>query len=144
MAYNEALANRIRESLCDFPNIEEMEMMGGLAFMLNDKMCVGVFRGNLMCRINPEMNEVVVEKTGCTTMVLGKRPMLGYVLIEEEGRRTKKDFDYWINLCLEFNPLAKSSRKKEKNKLKLRSLNHSLNGPHDYQNLSTTRSYCLY
>lgn len=114
MAYNEALANRIREALCDFPDIKEMEMMGGLAFMLNDKMCVGVFRGDLMCRINPEIHEQAVEKTGCTTMVLGKRPMLGYVLIDEEGRRSKKDFDYWINLCVEFNPLAKSSKKKKK------------------------------
>ena len=44
MPYNEALANRIRERLADLPNIEEKEMMGGLTFMYNDKMCVGIIK----------------------------------------------------------------------------------------------------
>jgi hypothetical protein len=44
MAYNEILANRIREKLEDYPNVTEKEMMGGLAFMVNDKMCVGVIK----------------------------------------------------------------------------------------------------
>jgi len=47
-------------------------------------------------------------------MVFTGRPMKGYVFVSEEGLKTKKDFDYWINLCLEFNKKAKASKKKKK------------------------------
>ena len=48
MAYNEILANRIREQLVDLPHIEEKEMMGGLTFMVNDKMCIGIIKDEMM------------------------------------------------------------------------------------------------
>lgn len=112
MAYDEKLADRIRERLMDLPVIEEKEMMGGLTFMVNEKMCVGIIKDEMMCRINPELHEKVVEKTGCRSMDFTKRPMKGYVLIEDIGMRTPEEFEYWINLALEFNPQAKSSKKK--------------------------------
>ena len=62
MAYNEKLANRIRESLQDLPAIEEKEMMGGLTFMVNDKMCVGIIKDEMMCRIDPNFHETVIKK----------------------------------------------------------------------------------
>ena len=108
MAYSENLADRIRERLVDHPQVEEKEMMGGLTFMVNHKMCVGIIKDELMCRIDPELHDAVVEKHGCRTMDLTKRPMKGYVLIEEVGMRTPEEFEYWINLALEFNPRAKS------------------------------------
>jgi TfoX/Sxy family transcriptional regulator of competence genes len=111
MAFNEKLANRIRERLSHFPNIEEKKMMGGLTFMYNDKMCVGIIKDELMCRIDPELHETAIKKMGCRTMDFTKRPMSGYVLIDESGIKTKKDFDYWIDLALDFNKRAKSSRK---------------------------------
>jgi TfoX/Sxy family transcriptional regulator of competence genes len=113
MAYNENLAERIRERLAHLNNVEEKKMMGGLAFMVNDKMCVGIFKDELMCRIDPAIHEIVVEKHGCRTMDFTHRPMIGYILIEESGMRTKSDFDYWIELALEFNSKAKSSKKKK-------------------------------
>jgi TfoX/Sxy family transcriptional regulator of competence genes len=113
MAYNEKLANRIRERLMELPNIEEKEMMGGLTFMYNDKMCVGIIGDELMCRIDPAIHETEIEKTGCRTMDFTKRPMIGYVLVDDTGMKTKSDFDYWINLCLEFNKHAKSSKRKK-------------------------------
>lgn len=112
MAYNEELANRIRHRLADLPNIEEKQMMGGLVFMYNDKMCVGIIKDELMCRIDPALQEELVEKTGCRTMDFTNRPMKGYVLIDNSGMRNINQFDYWINLCLEFNVKAKSSKKK--------------------------------
>jgi TfoX/Sxy family transcriptional regulator of competence genes len=112
MAYDEKLADRIRERLVDLPALEEKEMMGGLTFMVNGKMCVGIIKDELMCRIDPNLHEEVVEKTGCRTMDFTKRPMRGYILIEDIGMKTQKEFDYWINLALEFNPRAKSSKKK--------------------------------
>ena len=113
MAYDEKLADRIRERLVDLPVIEEKEMMGGLTFMVNHKMCVGIIKDEMMCRIDPDMHDKVVEMTGCRTMDFTKRPMRGYILIEDIGMKTQKEFEYWINLALEFNPKAKSSKKKK-------------------------------
>lgn len=113
MAYDEKLADRIRERLVDLPVIEEKEMMGGLTFMVNHKMCVGIIKDEMMCRIDPEMHDKVVEMTGCRTMDFTKRPMRGYILIEDIGMKTQQEFEYWINLALEFNPKAKSSKKKK-------------------------------
>ena len=113
MAYDENLAQRIRVRLLNIPNVEEKEMMGGLTFMVNGKMCIGIIKDEMMCRIHPGLHEVAVEKVGCRTMDFTGRPMKGYVLVEESGMRNKNDFDYWINVCLEFNPQAKSSKKKK-------------------------------
>ena len=55
MAYSEKLADRIRARLAGLPNIEEKKMMGGLTFMYNGKMCVGIIKGDLMCRIDPAL-----------------------------------------------------------------------------------------
>jgi TfoX/Sxy family transcriptional regulator of competence genes len=114
MAYNEALSDRIREALADLPNVEEKEMFGGMCFMVNDKMCLGVSKDDMMCRIDPAMKETLLEMTGCRQMTMGGKTMNGYVLISEEGMKSKKEFDYWIGLCLEFNPLAKASKKAKK------------------------------
>ena len=113
MAYNEKLAVRIRQRLEALPNVKEKEMMGGLTFMVNDKMCVGIIKDELMCRIDPARHESEVEKRGCRTMDFTKRPMKGYVMIEDSGMRSKKDFDYWIDLALDFNALAKKSKRKK-------------------------------
>ena len=112
MAYDEKLADRIRERLADLQNIEEKRMMGGLTFMYNGKMCVGIIKDELMCRIDPDFHATAVEKQGCRTMDFTNRPMKGYVLIDDTGMRNKADFDYWINLSLEFNSKAKAAKKK--------------------------------
>ena len=113
MAYSENLANRIRESLQHLKKVEEKEMMGGLTFMVNGKMCVGIIKDELMCRIDPALHETAVEKNGCRTMDFTGRPMKGYVMVDDSGMKTKKDFDYWISLSLDFNKKAKSSKKKK-------------------------------
>lgn len=114
MAYSGKLADRIREKLAHLPQVEEKKMMGGLVFMVNDKMCVGVMKDEMMCRIDPELHASCVEKPGCRTMDFTNRPMIGYVLISDDGMKTEKELDYWIGLCLDFNPLAKSSKKGKK------------------------------
>jgi len=114
MAYDQILADRIRERLCNLPHIQEKEMMGGLAFMNNDKMCVGIIKDEMMCRIDPDLHETVVEKTGCRTMDFTGRPMKGWVMIDETGMRSEKDFEYWISICLEYNSKARASNKKNK------------------------------
>jgi TfoX/Sxy family transcriptional regulator of competence genes len=113
MAYNEKLAERIRERLNEVPNVREQQMMGGLTFMVNEKMCVGVFKDELMCRINPHIREELLEKSGCHTMTFTKRPMRGIVLVEESGVHSKKDFEFWITYCLDYNKTLKRTKKKK-------------------------------
>ena len=113
MAYNEKINNRIREALMHLNNIEEKYMFGGVCYMLNGKMCIGIVKDEIMCRIDPEIYETALEKTGCREMVFTGKPMKGYVFVSEEGFKTKKDFEYWINLSLEFNKKAKASKKKK-------------------------------
>ena len=114
MAYSEKITDRIREALADLPDVEEKYMFGGVCFMVNGKMCVGVIKDEMMCRIDPKMEEIVFEKVGCRPMDFTTRPMKGYVYVSDEGMKTKNAFDYWINLCLEFNTVAKASKKKKK------------------------------
>ncbi|HLG40810.1 MAG TPA: TfoX/Sxy family protein [Chitinophagaceae bacterium] len=114
MAFNEKLNDRIREAISHLKRVEEKHMFGGTCFMLNGKMCVGVVKDEMMCRIDPEIYEDALEKRGCREMVFTGKPMKGYVFVSEEGMNTKKQFDYWINLCLDFNKKAKASRKRGK------------------------------
>lgn len=113
MAYNEKLAHRIREALVNVPKVEEKFMFGGMCFMVNDKMCIGVAKYEMMCRIDPEREKEALGKDGCRPMDFTGRPMKGYVFIDDDGMKTKKMFDYWIGLCLEFNSKAKASKKKK-------------------------------
>ncbi|MDP1727251.1 MAG: TfoX/Sxy family protein [Bacteroidota bacterium] len=113
MAYNEKLSNRIRESMAALPDVEEKLMFGGVCYMLNGKMCVGVVKDEMMCRIDPDVYEEALSKKGCREMIFTGKPMKGYVYVSEEGMKSKKDFDYWIGLCLQFNEKAKSSKKKK-------------------------------
>ena len=112
MAYNEKLNDRIREAMAPLKKVEEKYMFGGVCYMLNGKMCVGVVKDEMMCRIDPEKYEAALEKRGCREMVFTGRPMKGYVFVNEDGMKTKKEFDHWISLCVEFNKKAKSSKRK--------------------------------
>jgi TfoX/Sxy family transcriptional regulator of competence genes len=113
MAYDEALADRVRKKLANLHNIEEKAMMGGLTFMFNNKMCVGIIKDELMCRIDPSLYDLVVEKNGCRTMDFTTRPMKGYIMVDNNAMKTQQDFDYWIDLALGFNKKAKSSKRKK-------------------------------
>lgn len=113
MAYSEKMADRIREALADQKNIEEKKMFGGLCFMVNDKMCIGVNQDEIMCRVGPDVYDEAVERNGARPMDFTGRPMKGYVFVHEDGLKKKSDFDYWIKLCLEFNKKAKASKKKK-------------------------------
>ena len=88
-------------------------MMGGLTFMVKDKMCIGIIKDEMMCRIDPALQDTALEKTDCRIMDFTGRPMRGYVMVDDSGMETKKDFDYWIEMCLDFNKKAKSSKKRK-------------------------------
>lgn len=115
MAYDELLADRIRNTLNE-KKVEsrELKMMGGLCFMVDEKMCVGIVKNMLMARIGEEAYESALSKKGVQPMDFTGRPMKGYVFIEPEGVDMEEDLTYWIQKCLDFNPLAKSSKKRKK------------------------------
>lgn len=115
MSYNENLANRVREIIAlTHDNVEEKKMFGGLCFMVNDKMCVGVETSRLMVRFNPELNAEVMEKEGCRPMNFTSKVMKGFAFVDIEMLNTKKKLEYWINLALDYNKVAKPSKKKKK------------------------------
>ena len=114
MAYNEKLADRTREIISlTHKNIEEKRMFGGLCFMVNDKMCVGVEKERLMVRLDPAKYDEVLEKEGCKPMDFTGKIMKGYVFVDIVVLNTKSKLDYWIQLALEYNRRAKSSKKKK-------------------------------
>jgi TfoX/Sxy family transcriptional regulator of competence genes len=114
MAYNEKLAERIREELFGVRNVEEKNMMGGLTFMVNGKMCVGIANDDLMARIDAAEYDKALERKGCREMDFTGRPMKGFVFIGPEGTKGSKDLTYWITLAMEFNKKARPSKKKKK------------------------------
>lgn len=81
--------------------------------MVDDKMCVGIVKDQLMARIGPEAYEAELEKSGVHEMNFTGRAMKGYVFVDNEAVDFDKDLEYWIDRCLEFNPKAKSSKKKK-------------------------------
>ena len=113
MAYNTKLADRIREALAHLPDVEEKEMFRGVCFMVDGKMCVCVSADEMLCRVGADQVEAALEQNGCRQMINNGRTMKDYVFVGEEGFRTKKEFDHWIKLSLDFNPKAKASKKKK-------------------------------
>ena len=87
-------------------------MMGGLTFMVNGKMCVGVSKDDLMVRIAPEAYESALGKKGARAMDFTGKPMRGFVFVGPEGLGAEQELEYWLRLALEFNKEAKASRKR--------------------------------
>jgi len=115
MAYNEKLADRIREIIAvSHKNVEEKKMFAGLCFMVNAKMCIGVHADKIMVRLDPALFDKVIEKEGCEPMNFTGKIMRGFVFVNEDVLKTKKQLEYWVNLGLEYNKFAKSSKKPNK------------------------------
>ena len=114
MAYNEKLADRIREALAALPDVEEKKMFRGVTFMVNGKMCISVGDDEIMCRINPAEYEAALEQKDTRQMIHGGKVMKGFLFVGPEGTKTKKGLDYWISLCLAYNKEAKASKKAKK------------------------------
>ena len=112
MAYDEYLAERVETVLKEkrVP-FEAKKMMGGLCLMVKDKMAVGVVKDALMIRIDPEHYEKALKKKGCRPMDFTGKVLKGFLLVDPVGIDLQKDLEYWIQMCLDFNPKAKSSKK---------------------------------
>ena len=114
MAYDNYLSERI-DQLLNHKKIQyhSKKMMGGLCYMLDDKMLCGIVRNQLMARIGPDRYQESLKKEGVHQMTFTGRSMKGYVFIDMDALDTDEELEYWVQLCLDFNPLAKSSKKKK-------------------------------
>ena len=115
MAYNEKLADRTREIISQtHKNVIEKAMFGGLCFMVNDKMCVGIEQERLMVRLDPVKYDEVMEKEGCQPMDFTGKIMKGFVFVDIDSLNTKRKLEFWIKLALEYNKIARASKKTKK------------------------------
>jgi TfoX/Sxy family transcriptional regulator of competence genes len=113
MSYHEELADRVRRAFHERNvAVEEKRMMGGLCFMVDGKMCVGVEKTRLMVRLDPAIYDESLRRKGCGPMDFTGRPMRGFVFVSDDGLTSHEDLSSWVALALEFNPRARSSRKK--------------------------------
>ncbi len=121
MAYDEFMADRIRQIFQEKKvNFFEKKMFAGLCFMVDDKMCCGIHFDKkkdtdlLMARIGEEASIQVQGRKGCQPMDFTGRPMKGYVFVTPDGFDQDEDLASWLQLCIDFNPLAKASKKKKR------------------------------
>lgn len=112
MTYSEELAKRVSTALADQRVVEEKKMFGGLTFMVNGKMCVGISKDDLMVRLDPEVYETALKRDGCREMNFTGRPMKGFVFVGPKGTNNEKDLNYWVDLAIDFNKKAKTAKKK--------------------------------
>lgn len=120
MAYDEYLVERVRLVLKDKRvSFTEKKMMGGLCFMVDEKMCIGLDtdkvtgRARMMARVGDEAYESALEKEYCSGFIFTGRPMKGFVYVDPAGIDMQEDLEEWVQLCLDFNPFANKSKKKK-------------------------------
>ena len=102
MAYNLNLAERIRAELDGLPFVEK-KMFGGVGFLLNGNMAVGVHKEDLIVRLDPEKQDKLIRKPGAKVFnITGRKPMKGWLMVEPEGCKTKKQLSAWVKEGVEF------------------------------------------
>jgi TfoX/Sxy family transcriptional regulator of competence genes len=99
MAYDEDLAHRIRELMADEASVVEKKMFGGLAFLIRGHMSVAVSgQGGLLVRVDPDETEALVAKPHARPFVMRGRAMDGWLRVDAEGVRTKRQLEPWVRL----------------------------------------------
>ena len=113
MAYDEGLAERLRDVFSDYPDVSEKKMFGGLAIMLRDYMCVGILGETLMARVGVDHYEDALKQPHVRPMDFTGKPMRGYVFVDPEGFESDSELAKWVEICVEFvNSLPPKPSKK--------------------------------
>jgi TfoX/Sxy family transcriptional regulator of competence genes len=103
VAYDEALAERIRELLRDEERVAEKKMFGGLAFLVNGNMAIAASgQGGLLVRVDPEESDTLVRKTGARAMEMRGREMPGWLRVDADAVLTKKQLSAWAQRGVSF------------------------------------------
>ncbi len=97
MAYDEDLANRVRELIAGDPDVTEKKMFGGLAFLVGGNMSVGASgQGGLMVRVDPEKTEALLNNRHTRPFEMRGRALQGWLRVDPEGLRTKRQLEPWV------------------------------------------------
>jgi TfoX/Sxy family transcriptional regulator of competence genes len=103
MAYDTDLADRIRELLGTVRGVDEKRMFGGLAFLINGNMSVAVSKqGGIIVRVPPDDTEKLVARAHVTPMVMAGREVRGWIRVEADGVKTKRQLSAWVARGVEF------------------------------------------
>src|SRR2546427_7124235 len=102
MAFNEALAERIRQALGRRKGVEEKKMFAGIGFLLNGKMLVGVWKESLIVRLGPEQGEEALKQPHVCEFNITGRPMKNWVLVAPEGVEDDDRLSVWIQRAVKF------------------------------------------
>jgi TfoX/Sxy family transcriptional regulator of competence genes len=115
MAYDPALADRIRELIAAREDrVDEKTMFGGLAFMVNDKICVTTRDDRILVRLSPQDYEIEVHGEGCRPMIHSGREMKGFIFVTGPSIQTTTGLRRWVNMALDYNAEAKATPKAPK------------------------------
>lgn len=98
MAFDETLAERIREALAPMKDIREVKMMGGLCFMVGGHMAVGIVADELMVRVGSDGYERALTRKHAREMDFTGRPTRGFVFVDRAGLKTTRSLESWIAL----------------------------------------------
>jgi len=101
MAYNLKLAERVRSELDGMPFVEK-KMFGGVGYLLNGNMACGVNKDNLIVRVDPEKQNVLLKKPHAKPFDLTGKPMKGWLLVKPDGCKTDKQLNTWVKEGVEF------------------------------------------
>ena len=102
MAYDETLADRVREIVQESADPDERKMFGGIAFMVDGHMCVGVIKEDLVLRLGGEAAEVALKDPNVRPMDFTGRPMKNFLFVAPEATKAEKDLRGWIEQGLDF------------------------------------------
>jgi TfoX/Sxy family transcriptional regulator of competence genes len=103
MAYDEDLANRIRELLGSAKGVDEKRMFGGLAFLVHGNMSVAVSsKGGLMVRVPPEDTEKLLTRAHVSPMVMAGRETRGWLRVDADGVKTKRQLEGWVTRGVDY------------------------------------------
>ena len=108
MAYDEALADRIRDVLASRDGVREQKMFGGLAFMVDGHMTVGVVNDELMARVGADGEDDALAQPHARAMDFTGRPMTGFVQVSAAGVASEDDVRDWVDRCLAFTATLSS------------------------------------
>jgi TfoX/Sxy family transcriptional regulator of competence genes len=102
MAYDERLADRIRDALPSGKDVRERKMFGGIAFMVGGNMACGIMGGDeLLARLGPAADEAL-DEAGTRPAVMGERTMKGYVVVDADTIASEQSLQAWVDRCVEF------------------------------------------
>jgi TfoX/Sxy family transcriptional regulator of competence genes len=102
MTFSEELAERIRDALGRRKNIEEKKMFGGIGFLLNGNMLVGVWKDSLIVRLGPDEGEAALREPHVKEFDITGRAMRGWVLVGPESVESDDQLNYWIERATKF------------------------------------------